>query len=115
MATRVLVVAPNRIGRPRISPDLMASGGNVVAEGENGTEAVASAVEHRPDVVLLDFKLPDGAGAEVCAEILKRQPGTAVIVLSAERDERAGEAALDSGARGFLVTDADDLDLGRAI
>jgi DNA-binding NarL/FixJ family response regulator len=115
MATRVLVVQPNRIVRRGICAELVASGASVVAEAESGTEAVAMAVEHRPDVVLLESRLPDGSGAEVCAEILKRQPGTAVIVLSAERDERAVEAALDSGARGFLVTDAEDLDLGRAI
>jgi two-component system, NarL family, response regulator DevR len=115
MATRVLVVQPNRIVRRGICAELVASGASVVAEVESGTEAVAAAVEHRPDVVLLDSRLPEGSGAEVCAAILKRQPGTAVIVLSAERDERAVEAALDSGARGFLVTDAEDLDLGRAI
>jgi DNA-binding NarL/FixJ family response regulator len=115
MATRVLVVQPNRIVRRGICAELVASGASVVGEAESGTEAVATAVEHRPDVVLLDSRLPDGSGAKVCAAILKRQPGTAVIVLSAERDERAVEAALDSGARGFLVTDADDLDLGRAI
>ena len=115
MATRVLVVQPNRIVRRGICAELVASGASVVAEAESGTEAVATAVELRPDVVLLDSRLPDGSGAEVCAAILKRQPGTAVIVLSAERDERAVEAALDAGARGFLVTDAEDLDLGRAI
>jgi two-component system, NarL family, response regulator DevR len=115
MATRVLVVQPNRIVRRGICAELVASGASVVAEAESGTEALATAVDLRPDVVLLDSRLPDGSGAEVCAAILKRQPGTAVIVLSAERDERAVEAALDAGARGFLVTDAEDLDLGRAI
>jgi len=103
MPARVLVVEPNRIVRRGICAELVAGGASVVAEAESGTEAVATAVEHRPDVVLLDSRLPDGSGTEVCAAILKRQPGTAVILLSAERDERAVEAALDSGARGFLV------------
>jgi CheY-like chemotaxis protein len=85
MAARVLVVEPNRIVRRGICAELVASGASVVAEAESGTEAVATAVEHRPDVVLMDYRLPDGSGAEVCAAILKRRPGTAVIVLSANR------------------------------
>src|SRR4029077_7832209 len=101
MATRVLVVQPNRIVRRGICAELVASGVSVVSGGESWTEAVATGAEHRPDVVLLDSRLPDGSGAEVCAAILKRQPGTAVIVLSSECDERTVEAALDSGARGF--------------
>jgi DNA-binding NarL/FixJ family response regulator len=112
---RVLVVEANRIVRQGIRAELAANGANVVAEAGTGAEAIAALSEHHPDVVLLDYRLPDRPGPDLCAAILTRAPETAVIVLSAEHDERAAESALSSGARGFLVTDAKDLDLPRAI
>jgi DNA-binding NarL/FixJ family response regulator len=115
VSARVLVVGANRIVRQGIRAELAANGANVVAEAGTGAEAIAALSEHHPDVVLLDYRLPDRPWPELCAAILSRAPETAVIVLSAENDERAAESALSSGARGFLVTDATDLDLPRAI
>lgn len=115
MATRVLVVHAGRIVRRGICAELAAEGVTVVGEARTAAEAIAAAGEHQPDVVLLDSRLSDGSAADACLAILRRAPGTAVIVLSADRDERAVEAAVGAGARGYLVTDSDDLDLDGAI
>lgn len=113
--THVLVVEPSLILRQGIRAALAADGALVVAEVATGAEAIAAAAQHRPDVVLLDFKLPDRSGPEVCGAILERHPAAAIIVLSAQGDEASVGAALNSGARAYLLKDAEDLDLARAI
>ena len=112
---RVLVVAPSRIVRQGIRSQLAANQTLIVAEVATGAEAIAAAARHRPDVVLLDFDLPDRHGSEVCRAILEADPAVAVIVLSAQTEEASVVPALSSGARGYLMRDAEDLDLPRAI
>jgi DNA-binding NarL/FixJ family response regulator len=109
--THVLVVEPNRIIRQGIRLELAGDGALVVAEAVSGAEAIAEAARHRPDVVLLDFQLPDRSGPDVCGAILEQHPAAAVIVLSARADETSIRDALGSGARAYLFKDADDLDL----
>jgi DNA-binding NarL/FixJ family response regulator len=75
-------------------------------EVSTGAEAILEATRRRPDVVLLDLNLPDLPGSVVCAEILKRRPATAIVVVSASDDEELVVQALDAGARGFLLKDA---------
>jgi DNA-binding NarL/FixJ family response regulator len=113
--TRVLVVEPSLIIRQGIRSQLAADKTIIVAEVATGAEAIAAAALHRPDVVLLDFNLPDRQGSEVCRAILERDPSIAIIVLSAQSDEASVVPALSSGARAYLMKDADDLDLPRAI
>ncbi len=115
VTARLLVVAPNRIVRRGIREELAGDGLLVMAEAATGAEAIAAATEHRPDVVLLDFSLPDRPGPEVCGAILERQPAAAVIVLAAQGDEASVRSAVDAGARAYLLKDADDLDLGGTI
>jgi DNA-binding NarL/FixJ family response regulator len=112
---RVLVVENQRLVRQGIRSELVAKGVLIIAEAVNGAEALAAVREHQPDVVLLAFTLPDRSGPEICAEILRRHPTAAIIVLSGRRDEASVRAALDAGARGYLLEDADDLDLPQAI
>lgn len=115
VTARVLVVEPNRIVRRGIREELAGDGPLVVAEAATGAEAIAATTEHRPDVVLLDFSLPDRPGPEVCGAILERQPAAAIIVLAAQGDEASVRSAVDAGARAYLLKDADDLDLGGTI
>jgi len=112
---RVLVVEPSRIVRQGILAQLSEDGVLVVAEVATGAEAIAAAAQHQPDVVLLDLKLPDRPGPEVCGAILEQHPTTAIIVLSAHGDEASVGVAIDAGARAYLLKDADDLDLTGAI
>jgi DNA-binding NarL/FixJ family response regulator len=115
VATRVLIVDHSKIVRQGVRSELAATGACVVAEATNGADAIAAAARHRPDVVLLDSKLPDRSCSDVCAAILGRHPGTAVIVLSASGESASVRGALDAGAQGYIAKDADDLDLPRAI
>ena len=115
MEARVLVVEPSKIVRRGIRAELSANGAIVVAEVATGAEAVAAAAQHHPDVVLLDSRLPDRPGPEVCEAILERHPATAIIVLATQGDAGSVEAALSSGARAYLFKDAEDLNLARTI
>jgi DNA-binding NarL/FixJ family response regulator len=112
---RVLVVEPSKIARQGIRSELVANGARVVAEAATGAEAIAAAARHRPDVVLVDYQLPDRSCTDVCAAILGEHASAAIIVLSRSNSEASVRAALDAGARAFLLEDSDDLDLSRTI
>src|SRR4051812_1985785 len=99
----ILVVDDHPLFRAGVKTCL---GGYESWEVSTGAEAILEASRRRPDVVLLDLNLPDMPGSAVCAEILKRRPETAVIVVSAVDDEEQIVRALDTGARGFLLKDA---------
>ena len=112
--TRVLVVENHRLVRQGIRSELSGLG-FVVTEAATGLDGIAAASEQRPDVVVLDFELPDRPGAEICAAILERHPSAAIVGLSEHDDEASVRAALDAGVRAYLLRNADDLDLPRAI
>jgi DNA-binding NarL/FixJ family response regulator len=115
MKARVLLVEHDRFVRQGIRAELQADGASVVAEAANASDAIAAIAEHRPDVVLLDFRLTDAAGPDVCAALLARQPDAAIIVLGRDIDEPSVQAAVAAGARGYLLRDSEDLNLPRAI
>ena len=79
---------------------------SVVAEGANADEAVAAAQEHRPDVCLLDINMP-GSGITAAWEVTRRLPETAVVMLTASRDDDDLFEALRAGASGYLLKDMD--------
>ena len=111
----MLLVEPNRIARAGIRAELSRNGANVVAEAATGAEALAAAGAHELDVVLLDFTLPDAPAAEICQALSARLPGTPIIVLAEQGEEASVTAAIDAGARSYLLKDADDLDLAAAV
>jgi DNA-binding NarL/FixJ family response regulator len=115
MSARVVVVEDHRIVREGLRSQLEAADFTIVAEVENGARAIEAAETHRPDVVVLDLRLPDRPGAEVCAEILARVPETAVVVLSAYGDQASVRTAIDAGARAYLLKDAEELDLASSL
>jgi DNA-binding NarL/FixJ family response regulator len=89
----------------------------VVAEAANGVEAVALAVEHRPDVVLMDVRMPELDGIAATRAIVgdERLADTRVIVLTTfDLDEYVFDA-LRAGASGFLLKDTDPADLLAAV
>ena len=87
----------------------------VVAEAGDGEAAVAAAVRHAPDVVLLDLAMPvlDGVGA--LAQLRERAPAARVIVLTSFGEDDRLFAALRGGAAGFLLKDTEPADLVGAI
>ncbi|MFI9024031.1 response regulator [Streptomyces sp. NPDC053560] len=110
--TRVLLADDEAMIRAGIrailgaAPDI-----EVVAEASDGHEAVALAVRHRPDVCLLDIRMPrlDGLGA--AAELRRVVPGTAVVMLTTFSEDEYIASALDSGASGFLLKSGDPREL----
>ena len=87
----------------------------VVAEANNGREAVAAALEHTPDLVLLDVGMPQLNGIEATRQIVKRLPGTRVLMLSMHSDEAYVSQSMRAGAHGYLLKDSAGEDLVRAI
>lgn len=77
----------------------------VVAQASGGRMGVRLAGELRPDVVLMDLRMPDLHGSEATRAIMKRTPGTAVVALTVLSDDAAVAAALEAGACGFLAKD----------
>lgn len=87
----------------------------VVAEAGTVAEAVSRCDEHRPDVVLLDLRLPDGSGFDACREILRRQPTTRVLTLTSVSDEDHVNEAIAAGSHGYFLKEVHGSALVRAI
>ncbi|MBI3979196.1 MAG: response regulator transcription factor [Chloroflexi bacterium] len=76
---------------------------SVVGEADSAAQAVAEADRCRPDVVILDVRLPDGSGVEACREIRSQRPETRVIMLTSYADEDAVIASILAGAAGYVL------------
>jgi DNA-binding NarL/FixJ family response regulator len=89
-----------------LEPDL-----HVVAEAENGRQAVEEFERHRPDVTLLDLRMPVMEGVEAVRQIRERDPNARVIVLTTYDTDHDIARALKAGAKAYILKDisADDL------
>ena len=87
----------------------------VVGTAANGVEAVDLAGELRPDVVLMDLRMPEMDGAEATRKIRATLPETQVLVLTTYADDDSLFPALQAGARGYLTKDASAEEIERAI
>jgi len=87
----------------------------VVGEASSGREAVQLAGELSPAVIVMDIAMPMLNGIEAAAQILKKHPQIGIIMLSMYSDEGYLVRALSAGARGYLLKDAAEADLVRAI
>ncbi|GCD42896.1 DNA-binding response regulator [Streptomyces paromomycinus] len=109
---RVLLADDEAMIRAGVRAILTASPGvEVVAEAADGREAVELALRHRPDVCLLDIRMPrlDGLGA--AAELARTLPETAVVMLTTFSEDEYVAGALGSGASGFLLKTGDPREL----
>jgi len=93
----------------------LSPGVEVVAAAADGDAAVHLAHQHRPDVVLMDLRMPRCDGVAATRRILAELPGTRVIVLTTYADDESVFAALEAGARGYLTKDAPAAEIQRAI
>ena len=87
----------------------------IVGEAADGEEAVRLALATRPDVVLMDLRMPVLDGAAATARILEQLPDTAVVVLTTFADDASIAGALRAGARGYLTKDAGRTELAAAV
>lgn len=92
-----------------------ADGIEVVATGRDGIEAIRLTLEHRPDVVMMDIRMPNTDGIEAAAEIRRQSPSTQVLMLTTFDDVDLIERSLDAGAVGYLTKDIAAADLASAI
>lgn len=92
-----------------------APGIEVVGEAANGAEAVARTASVGPDVVLMDLAMPGGDGIEATRRIADAMPHVAVLVLTMSDDDDSVFAAVQAGARGYLLKGAGRAELVRAV
>jgi DNA-binding NarL/FixJ family response regulator len=88
---------------------------NVVGEASDGEEAVKVARSLKPQVVIMDCALPGINGLQATRKILQFAPETLVLMLSMHTEDTWVRQALDAGARGYVLKNAMDLELGSAI
>jgi DNA-binding NarL/FixJ family response regulator len=86
-----------------------------VAAAADGEEAVTLCARHRPDVVLMDLRMPRLDGVEATRRIRAAQPDTEIVVLTTHADEASILDALQAGARGYLTKDAGIAEIARAV
>jgi DNA-binding NarL/FixJ family response regulator len=87
----------------------------VTGEAGDGAEAVRLAKELQPNVVVMDCAMPNMNGLQATRKILEQRPQTLVLMLSMHPEETLVRQALDAGARGYVLKNAVDLELGTAI
>ena len=88
---------------------------NLLGEGKDVASGIAAVAEHRPDVVLLDIRLPDGTGFDACREICKSHSTTRVLILTSVEDEEMVDNAIRAGAHGYLLKEVNGAALIQAI
>jgi DNA-binding NarL/FixJ family response regulator len=113
---RVLLADDQRLVRESLATLLDLLGGiELVATASDGEEAVALAAEHRPQVVLMDLRMPRLDGIEATRRLSECQPEVRVIALTTFADDESVLGALRAGARGYLTKDASGEDIRAAI
>jgi DNA-binding NarL/FixJ family response regulator len=114
--TRVVIADDHAVVRAGLS-QLLATFRDVelVGVAADGEEAVALSAEHSPHVVLMDLEMPNVDGIEATRRIRAAQPEVAVVVLTSFSDRERILRALDAGAAGYLLKDAEPSELARAI
>lgn len=113
---RVLIADDQRAVREGLALLVgLTDGIQVVGSAENGIEAVDIALQLRPDVVLMDLRMPEMEGAEATREIRAALPDTHVLVLTTYADDDSLFPALQAGAHGYLTKDASAEEIERAI
>ena len=115
-AIRLLIADDHPVVRDGLRGIFEASGEfEVAGEAANGREAVDRAAALRPDVVLMDLRMPGMDGVEATRAVCSSRPGTAVVVLTTYTDDESILAVLQAGAAGYLTKNASTDDIRRAL
>jgi DNA-binding NarL/FixJ family response regulator len=110
-----LVMADDNVRiRTQVRRALEAGGCEVVGEGASAEEAVALALQHRPDVALLDIHMP-GNGIQAAQQISRSLPHTAIVMLTQSKEDDDLFDSLRAGASGYLLKGADPATLADAL
>ncbi|MEV5646705.1 response regulator transcription factor [Nocardia sp. NPDC052254] len=113
---KVFLVDDHEIVRRGLS-DLLDGDPDLTVVGEAGTvaQALARIPALRPDVAVLDVRLPDGNGIELCRELLSKLDDLRCLILTSFTDEHAMLDAILAGASGYVVKDIKGMELARAV
>jgi len=116
MTLRVFLLDDHEVVRSGLR-GLLEADGDITVVGEGGTvaEALARIPPTKPNVAVLDVRLPDGSGIEVCREIRSRWPEIACLMLTSYADDEALFAAIMAGAAGYLLKRVGSTDLVDAV
>ena len=113
---RVLLVDDHPVYRDGLARLLRDLGGfDIVGVAGDGREAVAICRSLTPDVVVMDLRMPVLDGVEATRQITTTQPEIGVVVLTMFDDDELVFAAIRAGARGYLMKDADDVEIARVL
>ena len=113
---RVLVADDQRVVRDGLTMLVgLIDGVEVIGTASDGVEAVARAQRERPDVVLMDLRMPRMDGAEATRQIRATLPDTQVLVLTTYADDESLFPALRAGALGYMTKDASAEEIEQAI
>src|SRR5512144_2678382 len=111
---RVLIAEDEALTRTILRARLEKLGHQVVAEAENGVQAVEAARAHKPDAIIMDIRMPEMDGIEAARRIVNDTP-CAILFLTAFSDEALVEQASDSGALAYLMKPFRKEDLAPAL
>ena len=112
---RVLLVDDHDLVRAGFRALLTKLHYEVVAETSNGNEALRFVELYKPNVVLMDIAMPDVSGLEATAQITQQYPEVRVVILSMHANQEYARRALRAGAAGYLLKNAREAELDRAI
>jgi DNA-binding NarL/FixJ family response regulator len=116
VAVRVLLVDDDALVRAGLRMILSSADDlEVVAEADDGVRAVAAVRQHRPDVVLMDIRMPEMDGITATTALSRLDPSPKVIVLTTFQADEQVLSALRAGASGFLVKDTPPADIINAV
>ena len=115
---RILVVEDSALVRHGIKTVLATAGDpplQIVGEAGTNADAIAACARLKPDVVLLDIRLPDGSGFTSCREMLQHHPQLRVLVLTSHSNDSFVYEAVNAGAHGYLMKEIDPAGLIQAV
>lgn len=114
--TRLLIVDDHEMVREGLKAMLVTEPDfSIVGDAATARQALELIERLQPDIALLDIRLPDTSGIDVCRTVTERFPETAVIILTTFTDESLIAQCIQAGARGYIVKDIERFDLKRAI
>jgi two-component system nitrate/nitrite response regulator NarL len=105
---RVFIADDHPLFRLGLKFALQGQGFEVVGEAESGSQALAVCSSTQPDVAILDVKMPDGDGIQICQQLLAQSGSLVVILLTTFQEPALIQAARQAGAKGYLSKDAAD-------
>jgi DNA-binding NarL/FixJ family response regulator len=113
---RILVADDHKVMRDGLRRLLETQQGwEVCGEAETGHEAVARARQLKPDIILVDFRMPELNGAEVTRQILQESPCSQVLMFSLHNSLQVVREALEAGVRGYILKSEAGRDLVSAV